>query len=180
MRPDYSFFMKWIWSFPAILLLFAVPSEGGDLTLFAGLQSPSDVTLSSGGQTISDPTDYGVVGFRYNGSGAFVGFEHTLAYSPNFIRRQAWSALANSNLIVGVPGLPVRPYGTVGAGLIYAGGRGPASFGLRFALNYGGGVKISSVGPLGFRIDLRGYHVPAVESQNLHVFEASAGLLISF
>lgn len=81
---------------------------------------------------------------------------------------------------MGVPGFPIRPYGTVGGGLIYAGGGGPAAFGLRFALNYGGGVKISSAGPLGFRIDLRGYRVPGVESENLHIFEASAGLLLSF
>jgi hypothetical protein len=180
MRLDYSFIMKWFWSFPAIVLLFVPQAAAGDLTLFAGFQSPSRGTLSSGGQTISDPTDYGVLGVRYNGSGAFIGFEHTLAYSPNFVQREAWSALANSNLIVGVPAFPIRPYGTVGAGLIYAGGRGPGSFGLRFALNYGGGVKISSVGPVGFRIDFRGYRVPAVESRNLHIFEASAGLLLSF
>lgn len=103
--------MKRFWSFPAILLLFAAPAGAGDLTLFAGFQSPSGVTLSSGGQIISDPTDYGVLGVRYNGSGAFIGFEHTLAYSPNFVRREAWSALASSNPSWGSPDSRSGPTG---------------------------------------------------------------------
>jgi hypothetical protein len=169
-----------------VLLFATVPARAGDLTVFGGFHHPGRVNLSSAGELpgtivqLTDPKDFGVFGVRFNTSDAFIGFEHTLAYSPNFLDSDAFAIIPNSNLIIGVPALRIRPYGTAGVGVIVTGGDGPASFGTKFAFNYGGGVKISLIGSLGFRADVRGYMLPALQDQTLHVFETSAGLLIGF
>jgi hypothetical protein len=176
---------KRIGCFLALLVLAAAPARAaGDLTIFGGFHHPGEITLGSIGTLpfgqITDPKDFGVFGVRYNNSRSFVGFENTLAYSPNFVDSDAFAFIQSSNLIIGVPALRVRPYGTAGIGFIYAGGDGPASVGSKFAFNYGGGVKVTLAGPLGFRADVRGYAIPSMESQTLHVLESSVGLLIGF
>jgi hypothetical protein len=170
----------------AFLLLAAVPAHAGDFTLFGGFHHPGQVTLGSvgtlpgTGAQITDPKDFGVFGVRYNNSASFIGFENTLAYSPNFVSSDAFAIIQSSNLIIGVPSLRIRPYGTAGIGFVFAGGNGPAAFGNKFALNYGGGVKISLVGPLGIRGDVRGYSIFGADDQTLQVVESSVGILISF
>jgi len=84
------------------------------------------------------------------------------------------------------------PYVTAGIGLVHSGEilglfQGSATplfqekFGTRFAVNYGGGLKFSRLaGPLGLRIDVRGYTLPDVFSNRLNLFEVSGGLMISF
>ena len=56
--------------------------------------------------------------------------------------------------------------------------------GNKFALNYGGGVKVFPSGPIGGRIDLRGYTIPKIEdprrNQTLNIVELSVGLVFSF
>ena len=168
-----------------VFVLFAAgAADAGDLTIFGGFHHPGKVTLSSAGTLpgtatqITDPKDFGVFGVRFNTSNSFIGFENTLAYSPNFIESDSFAVIQGSNLIVGVPSLRVRPYGTAGVGFVFTGGDGPASFGNKFAFNYGGGVKVSLVGPLGLRGDVRGYTIPGVQGQTLNVIESSVGLLI--
>lgn len=162
-----------------------VTASAGDLTLFGGFHHPGKVTLGSAsmlpgtGAQITDPKDFGVFGVRLNTSGTHLGFENTLAYSPNFVDSNAWAILQSSNLIIGVPAR-ISPYGTVGLGLVVTGGQGPADFGTRFALNYGGGVKLTLAGPVGIRGDVRGYSILSVEGQTLNVVETSVGLLIGF
>ena len=169
-----------------VCLLASGPAYAGDLTLFGGFHHPGKVTLSSAGTLpgtvvqLTDPKDFGVFGIRFNTSESFIGFENTLAYSPNFLDSDAFAIIQGSNLIIGVPGLRIRPYGTAGLGFVFTGGEGPASFGNKFSFNYGGGVKISLVGPLGLRGDVRGYTIPGVQDQNVNVFETSVGLLIGF
>ena len=187
MRIDYNDGMtKYFCSFLLLLALAAAPLHAGDVTLFGGFQHPGDITLGSVGEIpdtaaqITDPKDFGLFGVRFNRSSAPIGVEHTLAYSPNFIDSEANAFIQSTNLIVGVPALPVRPYGTAGIGFIHAGGDGPASVGTKFAFNYGGGVKISAIGPLGFRLDVRGYSILGVESQTLNVLETSVGILFGF
>lgn len=175
MRKYFPYFL-WI-------LVFAVdPAQAGDLTVFGGFQNPGDITLTGLGSTsgqITHPGDFGVFGVRLNASPGFMGVESTVGYSPRFLDDDAYSVLANSNFIIGVPATTIRPYATAGLGIVYAGGNGPASFGLRFAFNYGGGVKVSA-GMLGVRIDIRGYSIPGLQSQTLGIFETSVGLLVSF
>ncbi|MBI4460053.1 MAG: hypothetical protein HY648_08355, partial [Acidobacteria bacterium] len=73
------------------------------------------------------------------------------------------------------------PYGTVGLGTVYIGGNGSEALkGAKFAINYGGGVKLKLAGPVGAQIDLRNYIFPSVLSERLNVFEASVGIVFSF
>lgn len=174
----------------AVCILLAViglpvQASAGDLTLFGGFHHPGKITLGSvdllpaTGAQITDPKDFGVFGVRVNTSGAHLGFEHSLAYSPNFVDSDAWAVLQSSNLIIGVPAW-ISPYGTAGLGLVVTGGQGPADFGTRFAVNYGGGVKFTLAGPVGIRGDVRGYSILSVEGQTLNVVETSVGLVIGF
>lgn len=170
----------------SLVLLVVVPLAAQDVTLFGGFQHPGRVTLGSAGgligtgAQITDPRDFGVFGVRFRGSGSVIGFEHTLAYSPNFISSDAFAIIQSSNLILGVPAPRVAPYGTAGLGFVFTGGDEPAAFGNKFSINYGGGVKIRLAGPLGLRGDVRGYSIFDVEDQTLNVVETSVGLLITY
>ena len=132
------------------------------------------------GQILTDAKDFGVFGARLYRSNAPVGFEHTLAFSPNFVDSRASALIYNTNLRVHLPAATVQPYGTVGIGLVRAGGSGPASFGTKFSINYGVGVMASVLGPLGVRVDVRGYSIRGVENQTLSVLESSVGLVFAF
>jgi len=187
MPIEYNFTMKkYLLCFLMFLVAGASPLGAGDLTLFGGFQHPGAITLGSVGSVpgtagqITDPRDFGVFGLRINRSRSMIGLEHTLAYSPSFIDSQAHAFIQSSNFIVGAPALGIRPYGTAGIGFIHSGGDAPAAIGTKFALNYGGGIKIDALGPLGLRVDVRGYAIPGVESQTLNVLETSIGLLFRF
>jgi hypothetical protein len=70
-------------------------------------------------------------------------------------------------------------------------------FGTKFALNYGGGVKVLPAGPVGLRFDVRGYLIPSVrfnisnptitdplatiksQSQTLNMLEIGMGIVFS-
>jgi hypothetical protein len=70
--------------------------------------------------------------------------------------------------------------------------------GAKFALNYGGGVKVFPAGPVGIRFDIRGYMIPSAkfnvaginpsdplgtiksQSQTLNILEAGFGVVFAF
>ena len=185
MRLDYNFSMRSCCCF-LLLLLSPTLVYAGDLTLFAGFQKPGELSLDPAvfpGQIVdafSNPTDSGVFGARINPGSGPIGLEHTLAFTPRFIDSESKGFIYNSNLLIQIPALPVRPYGTVGAGLIHSSGNTAGVFGTSFAINYGGGVKISISGPVGIRIDVRGYTAPSVQDDTLHIFESSIGVVFGF
>ena len=73
------------------------------------------------------------------------------------------------------------PYVTAGLGLISQWGSDNLPIGTKFAINYGGGLKLRKLaGPLGFRIDARGYTAVKVFSRAFNMFEISGGILLSF
>lgn len=176
-----------------VLSLAAMPAYASDLTLYGGFQRQGAVTLNTGttsqlGKAVTqtfDPTNFGVFGIRY-GHGRVIGSEHTLAYTPNFIESARKAILYNSNLIIQAPTPIVRPYGTAGIGAILTMGDSVLNIGKKFAINYGGGVKILPAGPAGIRFDVRGYTIPSVqrsgssiESKTLNIAEVSVGVLFS-
>ena len=165
------------------MLFTALPIHAGDLTLFGGVQHPGKLTLRSAvsGTAIPlDPRDFGTFGIRVS-HGRVLGSEHTLAYSPNFISSENRAFLYHSNFIVHIPLGIVRPYATAGLGTVYIRGDSfKAITGGKFAVNYGGGVKFKLAGPVGAQMDVRGYTLPSVLSETLHVLEASVGIVFSF
>ena len=164
-----------------MLVFTAVPSHAGDLTFFGGVQRPGKLTLQSvtGGASVPlDPRDFGTFGIRIS-QGRVFGSEHTLAYSPNFISSENSAFLYNSNFAIQAPLPGVRPYATAGLGTIWIGGDGlNAITGAKFALNYGGGLKVG--GKVGVQFDARGYTIRGVADDTLKVLEMSLGLVFTF
>ena len=121
----------------------------------------------------------GVFGLRY-GRGKVFGHEETFAYTPNFLSSESKSIILNSNLLVQAPALVIKPYVTAGLGTVLSWGSGPTDIGSKFAINYGGGLKVRPAGPIGIRFDARGYSIFSVQRQTLKMGEVSVGLLFSF
>jgi hypothetical protein len=171
-----------------LLVLFALTisasAYGADLTFYGGLQHQGKITLTSAGTAatsfVFDPKNFGVVGMRVGLGGSVIGYEHTIAYSPNFIDSDSKALILNSNLMLQVPLVVVKPYATAGAGLVHTSGSGLSNVGTKFAINYGGGVKTKIVGPIGGRLDVRGYAIPSIQSQTLNVLEVTFGVVFFF
>jgi hypothetical protein len=153
-----------------------------DVTIYTGYQNPGNLSF---GNLDQNPQSGGIVGARFGGGG-ILGFEQTLGYSWKFLVSGQRAFNSQSNVVVAVPAGRVVPYGTAGIGFITTFGdlqgiEDIADIGTKFTINYGGGVKFKNLaGPLGFRIDVRGYSVPDVFSQTLNFVEASVGVLFSW
>jgi Outer membrane protein beta-barrel domain len=166
-----------------LVLMMSVSAYGSDLTFYGGLQRQGKITLQSAGTAatsfVFNPKNFGVVGMRV-GLGGIFGQEHTIAYSSSFIDSNSKALILNSNFIVRVPLIVVQPYATAGAGFIHTTGSGLSDVGTKFALNYGGGVKGKILGPVGGRLDVRGYAIPSIQSQTLNVLEVTLGVVFTF
>jgi len=166
------------------IFLFATHLQASDLTFYVGGVKPGSISYHSV-QTSLDGSP--VLGFRLGTN--FVplfGMEHTLAFSWDYLFpknpavKEARGFVYNSNLILNFPVKLAVPYVTAGAGLIHQYGDTDEPVGTKFAFNYGGGLKFPHVaGPLGLRLDLRGYRA-GILSNKLNLFEISGGVLFSF
>jgi opacity protein-like surface antigen len=179
-----------------------------DITLFGAAQHQGKLNVQSATATATtarsfNPGTFGTFGIRF-GHGNVFGGEHTIAYSPNFIEADTKAIFYNSNILVQAPLPKAKPYVTGGLGSIFTFGTdqsGRPSFakiGSKFALNYGGGLKVSPAGPVGIRFDIRGYLIPSVkfnlttptlsnplatvksQSQTLNMLEAGFGVVFAF
>ena len=202
--------MKNIGCFLALVcILAAVPLYAdNDLTLFGAAQHQGKLTLQTATATASqfstfNPGTFGSFGIRF-GHGKVLGGEHTIAYAPNFLEANTKAIIYNSDFLVQAPLPKVKPYGTVGMGSIFSWGTDASGrpslgkIGNKFAINYGGGVKVLPAGPVGVRFDLRGYLIPSVkfnllaptitnplatlksQSETLNMLEAGVGIIFSF
>lgn len=177
------------WFLPFVMVLSSVPVFASDVTLFGGLQRAgsltfqnvvSNITSTTPTLVTTNPANFGTFGIRL-GVGKVVGTESTFAYSPNFISTNVRGFILNQNLNIQIPTPVLKPYATVGLGTIIttSKGSGIPDIGTKLALNYGGGVK-AMFGPIGGRLDVRGYTLPSVQSQSLNVVEVSLGVVFGF
>jgi hypothetical protein len=171
-----------------VLLLALWPGwvAAADLTLFLGGVKPGELSVDG----LRTPLDSSLVyGFRVATN--FVplfGMEHTLSFSSDYLFpssrddvTDAKGFVYSANLILSIPVGRVTPYVTGGVGLIRQYGSPDLPVGTKFAFNYGGGLKFPRLaGPLGFRLDARGYTATNVFSSSLNLLEVSGGLLLSF
>jgi opacity protein-like surface antigen len=200
--------MKTFGCFLALMcILGAVPSyAASDLTIFGAAQHQGKLTLHSATDTATtvgslDPRTFGVFGLRFS-HGKVIGGEHTFAYAPNYLVTGGRAIIYNSNLLVQAPLPVVTPYATAGLGAVFTWSSSSsdlthalADIGTKFAINYGGGVKIFPGGPVGVRFDIRGYTLPSVSfnvpasianqtvkttNQNLSFFEYGVGVVFKF
>jgi hypothetical protein len=193
-----------------VLMCFvaAVPANAdSDFTLFGAAQHQGSLTVRTASSTATalgsfDPATFGTFGIRI-GHGKVMGGEHTVAYAPNFLEANTKAIIYNSDFLVQAPLPKVKPYATAGLGTIFTWGEDSsgrpafANLGNRFALNYGGGVKVLPAGPVGIRVDIRGYLIPSVkfnvltptaadplatvksQSQTLNMLEAGFGIIFN-
>jgi hypothetical protein len=190
--------MKKFGCFLLFVMTFSAPQAfaSGDLTLFGGLQRTGRLTLQNATSTITsttpnlitfDPKNFGTFGIRLGIGKKVLGTESTFAYSPNFISSNAHAVILNQNLNLQIPTPIIKPYATVGLGTIITAEKssgiasivGIPDIGTRFALNYGGGLK-AMFGPVGGRLDVRGYALPSVQGQTANVVEVSLGVVFGF
>ena len=173
-----------------------------DITIFGAAQHQGKLNLQTaqGAATTTsnfDPRTFGEFGVRYS-HGRVIGGEHTLAYVPKFITSSGKAVIYSSDLLLQVPSPKVKPYVTVGLGSVFTSGsdakglKSLSNFGSKFAINYGGGVKVLPAGPVGVRFDIRGYTVPSVklnvvnslqtgtvqaQDQSLNFYEVGLGIV---
>src|SRR5215470_316497 len=144
-----------------------------DFTLFGAAQHQGKLNLQTATTAATttrsfDPATFGTFGLRFGHAKVF-GSEHSIAYAPNFLEANTKAVFYNSNILVQAPLPKAKPYVTAGLGSIFTWGTdesGRPSFGkigTKFALNYGGGVKVLPAGPVGIRFDIRGYLIPDVK-----------------
>jgi hypothetical protein len=177
-----------------------------DFTIFGAAQHQGKLTFQTATQTATttsnlDPRTFGMFGIRY-GHGNVIGGEHTLAYAPNFLVTGGRALIYNSDLRIQAPLPKVTPYATAGLGAVFtwsstnnALNQPFTDIGTKFAINYGGGLKIFPGGPVGVRFDIRGYTLPSVSfnipasianqtvkttNQNINFFEYGVGVVFKF
>ena len=124
------------------MVLFAAPPVWADATVFVG----ANLT----------PTNRAVRGGALGAGLLIIGFEGEYAFTPDDPEAAAPSLVTGSgNVLLQTPFavLGLQPYVTTGAGL-YREKLGTHQD-TSFALNTGGGVKVSLVGPLRLRVDYR-------------------------
>ena len=182
-----------------VLFAFAGTAKATDFSFFMGAEIPGSVEH----QDMKMPLDNGsVFGLRYGNSFLrYLGLEHTLAFSPDFMFpsnndcgghpdaeatyacwEEAKGFIYNSNLMLNFPDMDDRmvPFLTAGVGLVHQYGDRNLPFGTKLAFNYGGGVKFPNLaGPLGARVDLRGYRAGII-SKSVNMLEISVGVMVSF
>jgi hypothetical protein len=167
-----------------MLMLSAMNLNASDLSFFVGGIIPGSINYNNVRTSLDNSPVWGI---RYGTS--FVrsfGMEHSLAFSSDYLFPRGISSINdakgfvyNSNLIINIPVGNLIPYITAGAGMLHQYGDASMPVGSKFAFNYGGGVKLPRlVGPLGVRVDLRGYRA-GIFSNKLRIFETSGGVMIS-
>ncbi len=165
------------------MFLAAGDLQASELSFYIGGVKPGSISYHNVRTSLDSSP---IFGFRLGTS--FVplfGMEHTLAFSsdylfpPNTAIREAKGFVYNSNLIFNFPVGTAVPYLTAGAGLLHQYGDADMPVGTKFAFNYGGGLKFPHLaGPLGVRLDLRGYRA-GIFSNKLNLFEISGGIILS-
>ena len=175
-----------------ICILFAASFlQAGELVLYGGSQKPGTLTfndLTEVPSNLLEGTWGGTFGVRFS-AGRVIGIEQNISFSPRFAVSGVHAFQTDTNLILQAPG-KIVPYATAGIGYIRTWGQDSYpedldtakivafafNIGSKFAVNYGGGIKIRRVmGPMGFHFDVRGYTVPSARDDGLNFIQMSAG-----
>lgn len=176
-----------------VALASAAPAHAeGFLTPFYGFNFGGDQGAGCPSLTNCEKhrSDWGVS----FGAGGLVGFEEDIGYSKNFFGETPTSDNAvltiMSNLLIGVPAGPVRPYVLAGVGLIRPHFRDVTNIvdleSNSFGWDIGGGVNFYFSQSVGVRGDLRHMRTFSdidfgfFNNQKLDFWRASVGLALKF
>jgi len=187
--------MKLLFLSVIVCLLFAPCLQAGEVILYGSTQKAGKLQFSTVTEIPESFLEGGrgsVFGIRLSSGGVF-GYEQNISYSPRFAKQGVKAFQMDSNLLIQAPG-KVVPYATAGLGFIVTWGpdfpddydpekiaAAAFSFGSKFSLNYGGGIKLRRIlGPLGFGFDLRGFTVPNARDGALHFTQMSFGAVFTW
>ena len=175
--------------FSLAFLLLASEAGAQEITAFAGYLNPGELNLG----TLRSDLNFrgtGIYGARFEFDfHRFLGLDQDVAFSPRLFQSSLIPGgasdvkgfLYSSNLVVNLPIGHFVPYATAGIGFMKPFGSEFIPFDVRFASNYGGGVKLERlVGPMGLVFDVRDYRVSNVADNTLNLLQASGGLTFTF
>ena len=169
------------------LILVSLRASAQSVTFYGGYLNPGKLDLS----TVRNDLNLrgtGIYGIRFEADfRKILGFEQDFAFSPKLFDSALFPEsndlkgfLYSSNLVVSAPISHFVPYVTAGVGFLKPWGTGFKPFNAKLATNYGGGIKLARlIGPVGLRFDVRGYSVPHIAQQTLHLLEVSGGIMFS-
>jgi hypothetical protein len=177
--------------FMFVICITQVIAAEGQLEFYTGYLNPGKLNLDN----IQKGLDFrgtGLYGLR--GEFDFLklfGIEQNLGFSPRLFNStlktggstaDARGFLYSTNFVVNVPFDRVVPYATAGVGIMKPWGISLTTFDATFAGNYGGGVKLNRlIGPMGLRVDVRGWRTADIAGKGgLNIFEASGGLTFAW
>jgi hypothetical protein len=166
-------------------------AAGGQIEFYAGYLNPGSLNLDSiqKGLNFRGTSLYGI-----RGEADFhkiFGIEQNLGFSPRLFNPTLCPCgsvsdirgfLYSTNFVLNVPLGRFVPFITAGVGLVKPWGVSFTTFDSTFAGNYGGGVKLNRlIGPMGLRVDVRGWKTADIASEGgLRLFEASGGLTFTW
>jgi hypothetical protein len=181
----------------AVVFMFIVcvaqaNAGGGQVEFYAGYLNPGMLNMDNvlKGLDFRGTSLYGV-----RGEADFLkifGIEQNLGFSPRLFNSTLCSCgkstadvrgfLYSTNLVLNAPLGRFVPYVTAGVGVLKPWGVGLATFDATFTGNYGGGVKLNRlIGPMGLRVDVRGYRTADIAGRGgLNILEASGGLTFAW
>jgi hypothetical protein len=210
MNPDYSWIIRvhGIWNkqtkevylmkkaivaavFVLILCVTQAKAAGGQVEFYAGYLNPGSMNLDSvrAGLNFSGTSLYGIRAeadfLKIFGIEQNFGFSPKLFNStlfPNGSASDVRGFLYSTNFVLNAPLGRFVPYVTAGVGFVKPWGIDLISLDSTFAGNYGGGVKLNRLlGPMGLRIDVRGWRTADIAGTgSLNLFEASGGLTFTW
>jgi hypothetical protein len=180
----------------AFVFMFAIciaqaQAAEGQVEFYAGYLNPGTLNLDNVKQGLNFR---GTSLFGVRGEFDFLkifGIEENLGFSPRLFNSTLFPSgsasdvrgfLYSTNLVLNVPLGRFVPYATAGVGLLKPWGVDFTTFDATFAGNYGGGVKLNRlIGPMGLRVDVRGWRTAKIADKgSLNIFEGSGGLTFTW
>jgi hypothetical protein len=174
-----------------LMTVCAVQAQAaGDASFFVGYLNPGDLNLANvqGALKLNGTVAFGGR-FEFDFA-KILGVEQNIAFSPSIFDNNAVSGttlkdarglLYSSNLVINAPIRRFVPFATAGVGLVHPFNLNVNSVGTKFAINYGGGVKLERLaGPVGLRFDVRGWTAPDIFKNTLNMLEVSGGVVFTW
>ena len=173
-----------------VLFLCVNQAQAGEqVSLFIGYLNPGNLNLQSV-QTGLNLRGTALYGARAEADFLkILGIEENFEFSPRLFDSTLFPSdasdvrgfLYSTNLVVNIPLGRFVPYVTGGGGFVKPWGSSLTPFDATFAGDYGGGLKLNKLaGPVGLRLDLRGWRLAQIAGRNLNIFEATGAVTFTW
>ncbi len=183
--------MRKVFALTTFVLLLCVNEAlaGGQFSLYAGYLHPGELNVDVIGTGLN-LRGTGLYGARIEADFLkILGVEENFGFSPRLFDSTLFPSAASdvrgflysTNLVVNIPLGRFVPFATGGIGFVKPWGSSLTPFDATFAGNYGGGLKLNKlIGPMGLRVDMRGWRLKEVFGQSVNFFEATGSLTFTW